>query len=244
MSETVYGIHAVMALLTNKEVNIEQLYLQVDRQDKRMIKLQTLAYERQVKFTKLSKEELNKRFNEQHQGVVAIIAKARDYTDSDLEHLFTKAGKLPLILILDGITDPHNLGACLRSAEAAGVDFVIVPKDNSASLTPVVRKVASGAAERVPLVKVTNLSRVIKYIQQQGVWVFGATGEASQNIYQCDFSGAVAIVMGAEGKGMRRLTRETCDHLFALPMQGQIESLNVSVATGISLYEVMRQRNL
>lgn len=147
-----------------------------------------------------------------------------------------------LILILDGITDPHNLGACLRSADATGVDFVVIPKDKSASITPVVSKVACGAAESIPLVRVTNLARAMDILKQQGVWIFGAAGEAENLLYAMDCSGNIALVMGAEGTGLRRLTREHCDGLFSLPMMGSVESLNVSVATGVSLYEVIRQR--
>jgi len=146
-------------------------------------------------------------------------------------------------LVLDGVTDPHNLGACLRSAEAAGVQFVIVPKDNSASLTPTVVKVACGAAEVLPLVRVTNLSRTLEWLQSQGVWLVGAAGEAEQDHYQMNLTGPLAIVMGAEGKGLRRLTRERCDSLIRIPMMGEVSSLNVSVASGICLFEALRQRS-
>ena len=146
-----------------------------------------------------------------------------------------------MILILDGITDPHNLGACLRTADAAGVDFVIIPKDKSAAITPVVSKVACGAAESVLVVRVTNLARAISTLKEHGVWIYGAAGEAEHSIYDLDFTGSIGIVMGAEGSGLRRLTRELCDGLFSLPMQGEVSSLNVSVATGISLYEIARK---
>jgi len=146
-------------------------------------------------------------------------------------------------LVLDGVTDPHNLGACLRSADAAGIQVVIAPKDRSAGLTPVACKVASGAAETVPYVQVTNLVRTLQKLQNEhGVWVIGTAGEAQASLYEADLKGNIAIVMGAEGKGMRRLTRETCDSLIKLPMKGSVESLNVSVATGICLYEAVRQR--
>lgn len=242
MSEEVIGIHAVTALLENPQAKVKQIFLVADRKDKRIANLQSLAYERCITMTQLTKQEFNQRFRGQHQGVVALIEKLPQLTEQDIPQLLQQAGKNPLVLILDGITDPHNLGACLRSSEAAGVNFVVIPKDNSVGLTAVVRKVASGSAERIPLVSVTNLSRTMKQLQDAGVWIFGAAGETDNSIYQCDFNGPVAIVMGAEGKGMRRLTRENCDYLFSLPMQGQIESLNVSVATGIGLYEVMRQR--
>ena len=145
--------------------------------------------------------------------------------------------------MLDGVTDPHNLGACLRSADAAGVDAVIVPKDRSADLTPTVRKVACGAAEVVPFVRVTNLSRALAALKERGIWVYGAAGEAEKTIYDSDLHGPMALVMGAEGSGLRRLTRENCDFLVKLPMAGLVSSLNVSVATGVCLFEAVRQRN-
>jgi 23S rRNA (guanosine2251-2'-O)-methyltransferase len=186
---------------------------------------------------------MNQRFAEfAHQGIVANAAALPDYTDSDLVRLLEEAKSPSLILILDGVTDPHNLGACLRTADAVGVDFVIIPKDKSASITPVVSKVACGAAESIPLVRVTNLARAMDVIKQQGVWIYGAAGEANQTIYELDFTSTIALALGAEGDGLRRLTREHCDGLFSLPMLGHVESLNVSVATGVSLYEVIRQR--
>jgi 23S rRNA (guanosine2251-2'-O)-methyltransferase len=148
----------------------------------------------------------------------------------------------PLILVLDGVTDPHNLGACLRTADAAGALAVIVPKDKSATLTPTVRKVACGAAEVIPLVAVTNLARTLEKLQQRGLWVVGTAGEAEQELYQQDLTGPTILIMGAEGKGMRRLTREHCDYLVRLPMAGSVSSLNVSVATGVCLFEALRQR--
>ena len=145
---------------------------------------------------------------------------------------------------MDGVTDPHNLGACLRTAEAAGVDFVVIPKDRNASITPVVSKVACGAAELMSVVRVTNLARAIDTLKEAGVWVYGAAGEATQSLYDIDCRGAIALIMGSEGDGLRRLTRDRCDGLFALPMVGSVESLNVSVATGVCLYEVLRQRTI
>ena len=148
-----------------------------------------------------------------------------------------------LILILDGVTDPHNLGACLRSADAAGVDFVVIPKDKNASVTPVVSKVACGAAESMPIVRVTNLARAMDVLKEQGVWIYGAAGEATESLYRLDCKSSIALVMGSEDKGLRHLTREQCDGLFSLPMLGTVSSLNVSVATGICLFEVVRQRS-
>jgi len=151
-------------------------------------------------------------------------------------------GQIPFLLILDGVTDPHNLGACLRSAEAAGVQCVIVPKDNAATLNPTTIKVACGAADTLPLVRVTNLARTMQWLQEQGVWIAGAAGEAEQHHYQLDLKGPLAIAMGSEGSGLRRLTREHCDYLMRIPMMGSVSSLNVSVATGVCLFEALRQR--
>ena len=180
---------------------------------------------------------------EQHQGIVARAKPAKTLDESDLDRLLDTT-PVPLLLVLDGVTDPHNIGACLRTADAAGAHALIVPKDKSGGLTGTARKVACGAAEVVPFIQVTNLSRTLKQLQDKGVWVIGTAGEAEQLIYDCKLSGPMALVMGAEGKGMRRLTRETCDELVKLPMAGRVSSLNVSVATGVCLYEIVRQRGL
>ncbi|MFI4918959.1 MAG: 23S rRNA (guanosine(2251)-2'-O)-methyltransferase RlmB [Legionellales bacterium] len=245
MSEQfVYGIHAVAALLANPHRTINKLFVSQDRADKRVQELVDKALQAQISIEPLSLQKMTQRFADAvHQGVVASASSLPDYCEPDLIALLEKSNKPGLILILDGVTDPHNLGACLRSADAAGVDFVVIPKDKSASITPVVSKVACGAAESVPLVRVTNLARTMELLKEQGVWIYGAAGEASSSLYQMDCSGTIAIAMGAEGEGLRRLTRERCDALFALPMLGTVESLNVSVATGISLYEVVRQRS-
>ncbi|KGP62995.1 23S rRNA methyltransferase [Legionella norrlandica] len=244
MSEQyVYGLHAVSALLTNPHRTIKTLFINQDRIDNRLQEFLTKAENANIPIEKLNSQKMKQRFSEfTHQGVVALAIPLPEYGETDLIALLDACKKPALILILDGITDPHNLGACLRSADATGVDFVVIPKDKSASITPVVSKVACGAAESIPFVKVTNLVRAMETLKQQGVWIYGAAGEAKQSLYQMDCSGAMAIVMGAEGEGLRRLTREHCDGLFSLPMLGSVESLNVSVATGVSLYEVIRQR--
>jgi 23S rRNA (guanosine2251-2'-O)-methyltransferase len=162
--------------------------------------------------------------------------------EGDLLDLVEGLGRPAFLLILDGVTDPHNLGACLRTADAAGVDCVVAPRDRAVGLTPVVRKVAAGAAETIPFAQVTNLARTLESLKQAGVWVVGTAGEATDELYTVDLTGPLAVVMGAEGDGMRRLTRETCDRLVRLPMAGGVESLNVSVATGVVLYEAVRQR--
>lgn len=239
----VYGLHAVTALLNNRYRPIKQLYINQERDDPRLKTMLDLALMRQIPVETLSSQKMNQRFSEfTHQGVVASAGALPDYNENDLLQLLESLQSPPLVLILDGVTDPHNLGACLRSADAVGVNFVIIPKDKSASITPVVSKVASGAAECIPLVRVTNLARAMETIKQEGVWIYGAAGEASQTVYQLDLRIPVALALGSEGSGLRRLTRERCDGLFSLPMSGSVESLNVSVATGVSLYEVLRQR--
>jgi 23S rRNA (guanosine2251-2'-O)-methyltransferase len=237
-----FGIHAVEALLTQQPERVMQLYFQKDRMDKRIQALFDLAESLDLKTNLVPRNELDKLSeNGVHQGVVASCQKPNQYTEQDLEKIISAAAK-PFLLILDGIQDPHNLGACLRSADAAGVHAVIVPKDKSVSMTATVIKVASGAAETIPFIQVTNLARTLRYLKEQGIWIFGAAGDAPQSLYQADLSGPVAIVMGAEGEGMRRLTREHCDVLLNIPMQGSVSSLNVSVATGIILFEALRQR--
>lgn len=244
MSEQlVYGIHAVSALLSNPHRSIYKLYVAQERNDKGLQDLLSKAQQAKINIELVSMQKMNQRFAEfTHQGIVASVSSLPEYNDSHLMALLESSKTPALILILDGVTDPHNLGACLRSADATGVDFVIIPKDKSASITPVVSKVACGAAESVPVVRVTNLVRAMEVLKQEGVWIYGAAGEATQSVYDIDCSGTMAVVMGAEGEGLRRLTREHCDGLFSLPMLGTVESLNVSVATGVSLYEVIRQR--
>ena len=244
MSEQfVYGVHAVSALLANKLRPTKMLYVSQDRVDKRIQDLINLAEKCHIPVDRLSAQKMNQRFAEfSHQGVVASAGVLPEYIESDLDSLLEKGNQPSLILILDGVTDPHNLGACLRSADAAGVDFIIIPKDKNASVTPVVSKVACGAAESVPIVRVTNLARAMDHIKQQGVWIYGAAGEATESLYSLDCKTSVALVLGAEDKGLRHLTRERCDGLFSLPMLGTVSSLNVSVATGICLFEVVRQR--
>lgn len=239
----VYGIHAVKALFNNPHRSVFQLVINQERTDKPLQDLIANAKQLGIAIESMNASKMNQRFADfNHQGVVAKASALPDFGEKDLTLLLEHAKKPALILILDGVTDPHNLGACLRSADAAGVDFVIIPKDKSAAITPVVSKVACGAAESIPLVRVTNLVRAMEQLKEAGVWVYGAAGEADASIYDVDARGALAIVMGAEGTGLRRLTREHCDGLFALPMVGSVESLNVSVATGVSLYEVLRQR--
>lgn len=239
----IYGVHAVTALLNNRHRVTKKLYINQERIDARIQAILELAHSQSIPIENVSAQKMKERFAEfTHQGVVASAGSLPSYSESDLVTLLEKSKKPCTLLILDSITDPHNLGACLRTADATGVDFVIIPKDKSANITPVVSKVACGAAEAIPLVRVTNLVRSMETLKQAGVWIYGAAGEASQSLYQLDCKMPIALVMGAEGEGMRRLTREHCDDLFSLPMLGTVESLNVSVATGVCLYEVQRQR--
>lgn len=245
MSDIAYGIHAIDVLLRRSPERIISLSVQSDRNDKRVQGLLSLAQNQGVSVSRVTKAELDATVSERHQGVVALIKPRQgdaEVTERDLTQ-FLSGLDCPLILVLDGVTDPHNLGACLRSADAAGVDAVIVPKDNSAELNAVARKVASGAAEVITLVRVTNLARILRSLKELGIWVVGTTGEADTLVFDQDLSIPTALVMGAEGPGMRRLTTEACDFLVKLPMAGDVSSLNVSVATGICLFEAVRQRS-
>lgn len=244
-SEWVYGIHAVQTLLKSASARIQQLYFLKGRRDQRMTKLIAQAEKQGVAYQFLGREQLDDLANGNHQGVVAECSPGEVHDESFLNRLLDELSEPPLLLILDGVTDPHNLGACLRTAEAAGVQAVIAPKDNAASVNPTVRKVASGAAELLPYVPVTNLARTLKSLRDRGIWLVGTTGDAEKSIYETDLKGPLGIVMGAEGEGMRRLTRESCDFLAYIPMLGGgVSSLNVSVAVGVCLYEAIRQRRI
>ncbi len=240
--EYVFGWHAVDAVLKREPERLQQVWIQTGRQDKRVKSVTDALDGLGVRWKVVHRRELDERVSGVHQGVVAAVAESREWTEDDLLAQLSNSDKPPFLLVLDGVTDPHNLGACMRTADAVGVQAVIVPKDKSASLTPVARKVACGAAETVPFVRVTNLARFLRELKDLGVWLIGTAGEADAGLFQADFKGPVALVMGAEGKGMRRLTREHCDQLINIPMQGHVDSLNVSVATGVCLYEALRQR--
>lgn len=242
MSEQIYGIHAVKAFLDNAPERLIEVMVLKGREDKRLMPLLNELQRLGISVQQVSRQTLdNKAQGEVHQGIMARIVPAKELNEHDLDQLLANNAN-PLLLILDGVTDPHNLGACLRTADAAGVDAVIVPKDKSAQLTSTARKVACGAAETVPLIRVTNLARTMRDLQQQNVWIIGTAGEAAESLYQAKLTGAIALVMGAEGEGMRRLTREHCDQLVSIPMAGSVSSLNVSVATGVCLFEMVRQR--
>ncbi|OZB06611.1 MAG: 23S rRNA (guanosine(2251)-2'-O)-methyltransferase RlmB [Idiomarina sp. 34-48-12] len=241
---TIFGMHSVRALLEQHPERLVEVFATRERQDKPLQLLVSQAQRLGLRVQFVPKATLDKKSEGgNHQGIAITALEAPQMTENDLDSLCDTAGSRALFLVLDGVTDPHNLGACLRTADASGVTAVIVPKDKSASITPVVRKVASGAAETVPFVQVTNLARTLRQLQDKQVWVIGTAGEATQELYAIDLKGPVAIVMGAEGDGMRRLTRETCDELIKIPLLGTVSSLNVSVATGVCLYEAVRQRH-
>lgn len=240
--EFVFGWHAIESVLKQEPGRLQRVWIQTGREDRRVQQITSALDELGVAWEVVHRRELDARVAGVHQGVVAQVGVSREWDEVDLLSTLSAGGKPPFLLVLDGVTDPHNLGACLRTADAVGVQAVIIPKDKSASLNATVRKVACGAAETVPLVRVTNLARFLRSLKEEGVWLIGTTGEAGATLYQADFTGSVALVMGAEGKGMRRLTREHCDLLVSIPMQGQVDSLNVSVATGVCLYEALRQR--
>ena len=242
-AERAFGLHAVTSLLQRHPARVSVLLALDTRSDERMAEVLRLAETAGVPVRRVSRRELDELIpGVSHQGVLAEMGKAPGLGEQDLPAFLEGLGKPAFLLVLDGVQDPHNLGACLRSADAAGVDAVIVPRDRSAPLNSTVRKVACGAAETVPLVRVTNLARTLRVLKQAGVWIYGAAGEAESALYDTDLCGPLALVLGGEGKGLRRLTREHCDGLMSIPLAGSVSSLNVSVATGICLFEVRRQR--
>lgn len=243
------GLHSVKAALVNSASEIDRLLVQKNRRDTRLKDLQLLATRHGIAVEQVNRSTLNEMAGDlRHQGVLALLKSLSTGVRDNLPEFI--AGRLLqatdqealLLLVLDEVQDPHNLGACLRSADAAGADAVVITAKNSVGLSPVVRKVASGAAESIPVFQVSNLQRSISDLQALGVWVYGAAGEAPGSLFDLDLTHPVAIVLGAEGRGLRRLTRERCDELYHLPMKGQVSSLNVSVAAGVSLFEVVRQR--
>jgi 23S rRNA (guanosine2251-2'-O)-methyltransferase len=235
------GFHAVTARLRHKPGSVRELYVLAGRQDARLRELIARAQREGVRVLAVEEKRLDALAGgARHQGVAARVEAAAQ--PADLHELLEGLDQPPFLLLLDGVTDPHNLGACLRSADAMGVHAVVVPKDRSAGLTPTVAKAASGAAETVPLISVTNLARAMEELKDAGVWLLGAAGDAPQSLFEVRLEGPIGWVLGAEGEGMRRLTRERCDALVRIPMLGQVESLNVSVAAALCLYETRRQR--
>lgn len=239
----VYGLHAVEALLQRDAQAVAEIWVQINRQDARVEHIVQQAREAGVPLRRLARGELERHTGDvPHQGVVAWSTLRTARGEQALRDTLDQARDTALFLVLDGVQDPHNLGACLRTADAAGVHAVVAPRDRAAGLTPVARKVASGAAETVPFVQVTNLARTLRWLRQEGVWIVGADSAAPTELYQADLRGPLALVLGAEGSGLRRLTRELCDVLTRIPMAGTVASLNVSVAAGVLLFEALRQR--
>jgi 23S rRNA (guanosine2251-2'-O)-methyltransferase len=239
----VYGLHAVNAVLERAPERLLELWMAQPRDDARARALRDRAQHAGVRIQSVGGEVLAKLVGEvAHQGAVAAVRPLKAWDEHDLMQGLSQTVGDPLLLILDGVTDPHNLGACLRTADAAGAHAVLIPKDRAATVDGVVRKVAAGAAEFVPVASVTNLARTIDLLKERGIWVVGTDGEVPQTLYASDLKRPLALVLGAEGGGMRRLTRDRCDFLVRIPMAGQVESLNVSVAAGIALFEARRQR--
>ncbi|MGD1507673.1 23S rRNA (guanosine(2251)-2'-O)-methyltransferase RlmB [Vibrio harveyi] len=241
-NEFIYGIHAVKAVLEREPERFIEAFVLKGRQDDRLMPILNDLQVCGVSIQQMTRKTLDdKARGANHQGIIARVKPVKQLNENDIDGILAQH-ESPLLLVLDGVTDPHNLGACLRNADAAGVAAIIVPKDRSAPMNATVSKVACGAAEVVPLIRVTNLARTMRTLQEQGIWFVGTAGEATHDIYQAKLTGPLAIVMGAEGDGMRRLTRETCDDLIKIPMAGSVSSLNVSVASGICLFEAVRQR--
>lgn len=239
----IFGIHAVLALLEKNPERIVRLCRDEARHDHKMESLLRLAKEKNVVIEFLSRQQLDETTQfANHQGILAFCTPLKTYASEDLKTVLSSLHEPPFLLILDGIQDPHNLGACFRTADAAGVHAIIAPKDKAVGITPIVSKVASGATETIPFIQVTNLVRTIESLKESGIWIYGASASGKQSLYQSDLKGPLAFVLGAEGAGLRRLTEEHCDVLVHIPMHGSVSSLNVSVATGIALFEAVRQR--
>jgi 23S rRNA (guanosine2251-2'-O)-methyltransferase len=241
MKKLIFGFHAVTARLRHDAASVDEIYVDTGRHDRRMQELIKAAEAAKVRIIHAEGGRLDGMAGtRRHQGV---IAKAGELSLArNLDELLDAIEGPPLLLILDGVTDPHNLGACLRVADGAGAHAVIAPKDRAVGLNATAAKVASGAADTVPYITVTNLARTMRELKERDIWLTGTTDDAEKTLYQGDFKGPTALVMGSEGEGMRRLTRENCDLLVSIPMHGSVESLNVSVASGVCLYEARRQR--
>ena len=245
--KVLFGFHAVGVRLKTAPQSIIEVYYEAMRRDARMRQFLARAKEAGVRLIEADGLRLAKLAGSHgHQGVAARVEAVAQLQSLDdlLDQLEADGVTNPLLLVLDGVTDPHNLGACLRVADGAGAHAVIAPKDHAVGINATVAKVASGAAETVPYFMVTNLARTLGELKERNIWVIGTSGDADKNLYQVDLKGPVALVLGAEGDGMRQLTRKTCDELVCIPMQGAVESLNVSVASAVCLYEALRQRGL
>ncbi|MDX1556656.1 MAG: 23S rRNA (guanosine(2251)-2'-O)-methyltransferase RlmB [Xanthomonadales bacterium] len=236
------GFHAVSAALSRAPRQVRSLVVAQEAKNPRLAPLLETARTHGVAVQRRPRVELDRLSGgERHQDLIAEFTPDNLFAERDLEKLLAESRTSPLVLILDGVQDPHNLGACLRSAEAAGVDFVVIPKDRAAPLSATARRAAAGAAELLPILIATNLARVLRQLKQAGVWLAGTADAAQQSLYETDLTGPLGLVMGGEGQGMRRLTEETCDYLVRIPMLGSVESLNVSTATAVCLFEIRRQ---
>ncbi len=242
-SSKLFGLHAAQAALAYSPDKITKVWIDEQRTDQRLNKLVEELAKLNIIPEKTDRKKLDRLAEgNNHQGIAMEVGLPAELPESELKDAVLALEKPALFLVLDNVQDPHNLGACLRSADATGVQGVIITKDNAAGITPTVCKVASGAAETVPVYQVTNLARTLRWLKEQGIWIMGAAGDANQSVFSADLTLPLAIVIGAEGSGLRRLTKEQCDFLVNLPMQGKVESLNLSVATGVLLYEAVRQR--
>jgi 23S rRNA (guanosine2251-2'-O)-methyltransferase len=239
------GINAVSAAVEHDAENVREVLIEAGAKNPRLLEIETAARRKDIDVRRVATQALDGVVgNLRHQGVVARYAAAKTYSENELQGLIEAADGKALVLVLDGVQDPHNLGACLRSAAAAGATAVIFPKDKAVQINATVRKTSAGAADSIPVIPATNLSRTLRDLQQLGVWIYGLAGEADASFYSLDLRGNVALVLGGEADGLRRLTRENCDQLVKIPMPGgsDVESLNVSVASGVTLFEAVRQR--
>ena len=242
----VYGLHAVTSLIDNRPATVTAVFILDSAADHRLEQLLDRAGQAGIAVQRVSREQLDSMLPEaNHQGVIASQRTgAHKYSEKDLPAFLESLDAPAFLLVLDGVQDPHNLGACLRTADAVGVHAVILPRDRSVGITPVVHKVACGAVESVPVFTVTNLARTLRLLKDAGIWIYGTSDVAEDSLFRADISGPAAFVLGSEGKGLRRLTQEQCDFMVTIPMAGQVSSLNVSVAAGVLLFEACRQRKL
>lgn len=247
LNDYAYGIHSVLSVLKNSPNTVSELYLARKKPDTNLTMILEVAKKLSIPVKTVSNETLDGFApSSNHQGIVAKITNTtlEDYSENDINPLLDSIKEPHLILLLDSLSDPHNLGACLRTSDAFGVHMVIANKDKAVGMTPSVRKVACGAAETVPFVQVTNLARTMDMLKERGIWFYGTTEKSELSVFDAEFKGSLGFVLGAEGSGMRRLTSERCDFLISIPMMGSVPSLNVSVAAGVFLFEVTRQRRL
>lgn len=242
-NQWIAGINAVAAAVEHDAGNVREVLLEAGAKNPRIVEIEGNARRMGIDVRRVAQQALDGvAGGMRHQGVVARYAAAKTWDEHELPALVEAAAGRALVLVLDGVQDPHNLGACLRSAAAAGVTAVVIPKDKAVQVNATVRKTSAGAADTIPVIRATNLARVLRDLQQLGVWIHGLAGDAPASLYDLDMTGNVAVVLGGEADGMRRLTREHCDSLVRIPMPGEFESLNVSVATGVALFEAVRQR--